>query len=89
MLLSPELWTVGARLPLSPNVGEFRETGYLAARISFRLEQNRPGSAFLKAGPDVVTRLVSLDGESDSRLDKAQPRSLDDGGSLPPCAPNE
>ena len=91
MLLPPEFWTLGAMLPPSPNVGEFRETGYLAldpARISFRLEQNRPGPAFLKARHDDVARLVGLDGESTS-LDRVQPKSLDDGGSLPPCAPNE
>ena len=79
-------------LPLSPNVGEFPETGYLVldpARISFRLEQNRSGPAFLKVRPDDVARLVGLDGESASRLDRAQLRSLDDGGSLSPCAPNE
>ena len=88
MLLSPELWTLGAVLPLSPNVGGFRETGYLAldpARISFHLEQNRSGPVFLKVGPDDVARLVGLDGESASRLDRAQLRYLDDGGSLSPC----
>ena len=89
MLLSRKLWTLGARLPRGPNVGEFRETALGPARISFRLEENQPGPAFLKAGPNVVTRLVDLDGGSASRPDKARPRSPDDGGSLPPCAPNK
>ena len=72
--LSPELWNLGARLPLGPNVGEFRGTGYPAlgpAQDFSRLGVNQPGLAFLKAGPDVVTRPVDLGGGSVSRLDKA------------------
>ena len=39
--LSPKLWTLEGKLPLSPDVNGFRETGYPEsgpARISFSLE---------------------------------------------------
>ena len=62
--LSPKLWTLEGKLPLSPDVNEFRETGYPESgpvRISFCLEQIRQGLALAELGVEV--KLCGLDGE--------------------------
>ena len=90
--LSPKLWTMEGKLPLSPDVNEFRETGYPEsgpARISFCLEQSRQGLAYSLAELDVGVKLWGLDGELANRPDMVSPRSPDGAGSLSPCGPIE
>ena len=76
--LSPKLWTLEGKLPLSPDGNVFRETGYPEtgpARIPFCLEQSRQGLAYLLANLDVGVKLCGMDGELTNRLDIVSPRT--------------
>ena len=95
--LSPKLWTLEGKLPLSPDVNGFRETGdpdvdgmceQLSPKL-WTLEGKLPLSpdvkGFLETGdPDVGVELGGPDGELTNRLDMVSPGSPD---SL--CAPIE
>ena len=64
--LSPKLWSLEGKLPLSPDVNGFRETGDPEsgpARISFCLVQSQQGLAYLLAELDVGVKLCGPDGE--------------------------
>ena len=90
--LSPKLWTLEGKLPLSLDVNGFRETGGPVsgpARISFCLVQSQQGLAYLLAELDVGVKLCGQDGELTNRLDMVSPRSPDDADNLSPCAPIE
>ena len=92
MQLSPKVWTLEGKLPLSPDVNGFRETGdpvSFPARISFCLVQSQQGLANLLAELDVRVKLCGPDGELTNRLDMASPRSPDGADNLSPCAPIE
>ena len=83
--LTPKLWTLEGKLPLSPDVNGLRETGYPEsgpARISFCLEQSRQGLEYLLAELDVGVKLCGLDGELTNRLDMVSPRSPDGADNL-------
>ena len=76
--LSPKLWTLEEKLPLSPDVNVFRETGYPEsgpAQSPFCLEQSRQGLAYLLANLDVGVKLCGMDGELTNRLDMVSPRT--------------
>ena len=88
--LSPKLWTLEGKLPLSPDVNGIRETGYPEsgpARISLCLKQSRQDLVYLLVELDVGVKL-DLDGELTNRLDMVSPRSPDGAGNLSPCAPS-
>ena len=90
--LSPKFFTLEGRLPLSPDVNGFRETGDPGsgpAQISFCLVQSRQGLAYLLAELDVGVKLCGSDGELTNRLDMVSPRSPDGADNLSLCAPIE
>ena len=94
MQLSPKLWTLEGKLPLSPDVNGFQETGYPEsgpAWISFCLEQSQQGLAYLLAELDVgvkIRKTCGVDGELTNHLDMVSPRSPDGADNLSPCAPS-